>query len=106
MSQKGAELQNYGVPPTLSSLSNFPTFGIWDEVQTVILRSPDRNYDRNLMMSYIHEIQTVYNVVQAPQMVLLSEDGAHGVSVRREKVCMLLPQRSQGGTFENHAFHR
>ena len=50
------------------------------------------------MISYVHEIQTVYNVVQDPQMVLLSEKGAHGVSVRREQVCMLLPQRSQGGT--------
>ena len=40
-------------------------------------------------------------------MVLLSEKGAHGVSARREKVCMLLPQRSQGDTYhmntlENH----
>ena len=35
-------------------------------------------------------------------MVLLSRKGAHSVSVRREKVCMLLPQRSQGGTLENH----
>ena len=34
-------------------------------------------------------------------MVLLSEKEAHGVSERREKVCMLLPQRSQGGTLEN-----
>ena len=47
------------------------------------------------MMSYMHEIQTVYNVyynyvVQDPQMVLLSEKGAHGISVRHEKVCMLL----------------
>ena len=42
------------------------------------------------------------NVVQDPQMVLLSEKGAHGVSVRREKVCMLLPQRSQDGTLQNH----
>ena len=52
------------------------------------------------MMSYVHEIQTVYNVVQEPQMVLLSEKEAHGVSVRREKVCMLLPRRSRG-TLEN-----
>ena len=41
------------------------------------------------MMSYVHESQTVYHVVQDPQMVLLSEKGAHSVSVRREKVCML-----------------
>ena len=54
------------------------------------------------MMSYVHDIQTVYNVVQDTQMVLLSEKGAHGVSVRREKVCMLSPQRSQDGTIENH----
>ena len=27
-------------------------------------------------MSNVHEIQTVYNVVQDPQMVLLSEKGA------------------------------
>ena len=54
------------------------------------------------MMSNVHEVQTIYNVVQDPQMVLLSEKGAHGVSVRREKVCMLLLQRSQGGTLKNH----
>ena len=47
------------------------------------------------MMSYVHEIQD-------PQMVLLSKKGAHGVSVRREKVCMLLPQGSQGGALKNH----
>ena len=35
-------------------------------------------------------------------MVLLSEKGAHGVSARCEKVCMLLPQRSQRSTLENH----
>ena len=35
-------------------------------------------------------------------MALLSEKGAHGVSARCEKVCMLLPQRSQGGTLKNH----
>ena len=45
------------------------------------------------IMSYVHEIETVYNVVQNPKMVLLSEKGAHGVSARCEKVCMLLPQR-------------
>ena len=54
------------------------------------------------MMSYVSEVDTVSNVVQNPHMVLLSEKGAHGVSARREKVCMLLPQRSQGGTLENH----
>ena len=32
------------------------------------------------ILSYVHEIQTVYNVVQNPQMILLSEKGAHGVS--------------------------
>ena len=47
-------------------------------------------------------MKTVCNVVQNPQMVLLSEKGAHGVSARCEKVCMLLPQRSSGSTFENH----
>ena len=35
-------------------------------------------------------------------MVLLSKKGAHGVSARCEKVCVLLPQRSPGGTLENH----
>ena len=35
-------------------------------------------------------------------MVLLSEKGAHGVSARREKVCMLLSQRSQGDTLDKH----
>ena len=43
-----------------------------------------------------------YNVVQNPEMVLrmLSKKGVHGVSVSREKICMLLPQRSQGGALE------
>ena len=54
------------------------------------------------MMSNVHEVQTVYDVVQDPQMVLLSEKGVHGVSVRCEKVGMLLPQTSQGGTLKNH----
>ena len=54
------------------------------------------------MMSNVHEVQTVYNVVQDPQMVLLSKKGAHDVSVRCEKVCMLLHQRGQGGTLKNH----
>ena len=54
------------------------------------------------MMSNLHEIQTVYNVLQDPQMVLLSEKAAHGVSVRCEKVYMLLPQRSQGRTLKTH----
>ena len=59
------------------------------------------------MMSHVHEVQTVYNVLQDPQMVLLSEKGAHGVSVRCEKVCMLLPQMSKSGTLKNHlAPHR
>ena len=34
-------------------------------------------------------------------MVLLSEKGAHDVSARCEKVCMMLPQRSQGSTLKN-----
>ena len=46
------------------------------------------------ILSYVHEIQTVSNVVQNPQMILLSEKGAHGVSSRCEKVGMLLPQRT------------
>ena len=54
------------------------------------------------MMSHVHEVQTAYNVVQNPQMVLLSEKRAHGVSARPEKVCMLLPQRSQGGTLHSN----
>ena len=37
-------------------------------------------------------------------MVLLSEKAAHGISARHEKVCMLLPQRSQGSTLKNHMF--
>ena len=56
------------------------------------------------MMSHVHELQTVYNEVQDPQMVLLSEKGEHGVSVRCEKVCMLLPRMSKGGTLKNHNF--
>ena len=51
---------------------------------------------------YLGPIQTVYNVVQNPQMILLSEKGAHGVSSRCEKVGMLLPQRSYGSTLTNH----
>ena len=56
------------------------------------------------MVSNVHEIQASFNVIQEPQMVLLSEKGAHGVSVRCEKVCMLLPQtlKSQGRTLKNH----
>ena len=34
-------------------------------------------------------------------MVLLSEKGARGVSTKREKVCMLLPQRCQGAILGN-----
>ena len=34
------------------------------------------------ILSYVHEIQTAYNVVQNPQMILLSEKGAHGVSMQ------------------------
>ena len=56
------------------------------------------------MMSNVHEVQTVYHVVQGPQMVLLSKKGARGVSVRCEKVCMLLPQRSQSGTLNHMHF--
>ena len=41
------------------------------------------------MMSNVHKVQTVYKVVQDPQMVLLSKKGAHGVSVRCEKVCKI-----------------
>ena len=54
------------------------------------------------IMSYVHEIQTVYDVVQNPQMILLSEKGAHGVSSMCEKVGMLLPQRSYGSTLKNY----
>ena len=54
------------------------------------------------ILSYVHEIQTVYNVVQNPQMILQSEKGAPGVSSRCEKVGMLLPQRSYGSTLKNH----
>ena len=42
------------------------------------------------------------HVFMNPQKVLLSEKGAPGVSSRCEKVCLLLPQRSQGGTLKNH----
>ena len=41
------------------------------------------------IMSYVYEIETVYNVVQNPKMVLLSEKGAHGVSVKRSACCCL-----------------
>ena len=40
-------------------------------------------------------MMTVCNVLQDPQMVLLSGKGARGVSVRCEKVWMLLPLRQQ-----------
>ena len=30
------------------------------------------------ILSYVHEIQTVYNVVQNPHVILLSKKGAHG----------------------------
>ena len=40
-----------------------------------------------IILSYVHEFQTVYNVVQNPQMILLS-DLSHGVSSRCEKVGM------------------
>ena len=53
-------------------------------------------------MSYVHEIYVVFNVVQHPQMVLLSKKEAHGVSARCEKVGMLLPQRNQGSTLKIH----
>ena len=54
------------------------------------------------IMSYVHEVQTVYDVVQNPQMILLCEKGAHGDSARCEQIRMLLPQRSQGSTLKNH----
>ena len=38
------------------------------------------------IMPYVHEIQTVYNIVQDPQMVLLSEKVAHGASARCDTV--------------------
>ena len=41
-------------------------------------------------------VQTVYNVVQNPHVVLLSRKGAHGASARCEKACMLLPQKEIG----------
>ena len=44
------------------------------------------------VMSYVHGIQTVYDEVQNPQMAPAElKKGAHGVSARCEKVCMLLP---------------
>ena len=53
-------------------------------------------------MSYFHEIQTVYHVVENPQMILLCDKGAHGVSARREKACMSLPQKAKGCTLKSH----
>ena len=35
------------------------------------------------------------NVIQNTQMILLSEEGAHGVGARCEQVRMLLPQESE-----------
>ena len=52
-------------------------------------------------MAYVHEVQTVYDVVQNHQIILLCEK-AHGDSARCEQIRMLLPQRSQGGTLKNH----
>ena len=37
-------------------------------------------------MSYVHEVQTVYDVVQNPQMILLCEKGVHGDSATSENV--------------------
>ena len=54
------------------------------------------------IMSYVHEVQTVYDVVQNPQIILLCEQGPHGDSARCEQIRMLLPQRSQGSTVKNH----
>ena len=43
------------------------------------------------IMSYVHEVQTIYNVVQNPQMVLLSEKermvSVRGVTVKRSACC-------------------
>ena len=72
-----------------------------DIPQTGILQASASDKTDHLcqpMISNVHEVQTVYNVVQDPQIVLLSEKGAHGVSARRKKLCMLLPQRRQGST--------
>ena len=52
------------------------------------------------MMSYVHEVQTVYDVFQNPQMILLCEKGVHEDSARCEQIRMLLPQRSQGNTLK------
>ena len=54
------------------------------------------------IVPYVHEVQTVYDVVQNRQMILLCEKGAHGDSARCEQIRMLLPQRSQGSTLKNH----
>ena len=35
-------------------------------------------------------------------MILLCKEGAHGVSARREKVCMSLPQKGKGRTIKSH----
>ena len=39
-------------------------------------------------MSYVHEVQTVYDVVQSPQMILLCEKGARGDNARCECCCL------------------
>ena len=53
------------------------------------------------ILSYVHQIQTVYNVDQKPPDDPAERKGAHGVSSRCEKVGMLLPQRSYG-SLKNH----
>ena len=54
------------------------------------------------IMSDVRELQTVFHTVRNPQMALRSKKGAYGVSEKCEKVCMLLPQWSQGSTLKSH----
>ena len=58
------------------------------------------------IMSYVCEVQTVFNVVQNPLMILLCESRADGDSARCEQVYRMLPQRSQGSTLKNHMLCR
>ena len=57
------------------------------------------------MMSYVHKVHTVYDLVQDPQMVLLSEKEAHGVSVRRENLHAVASKEPGRYTRKPYAFH-
>ena len=94
MIQSSAVLARYLCKVTMlkKKNKNFTTFGQPTRLITCA------NHGNNVICS---EVETVYDVVLNPQMILLCEKGAHGESVRCEQIHMLLPQRSQGSTLKN-----